>query len=96
MKPEKEMTHDEFKEYFFESKYFKSLRATTRVATKLMVIVWRFVRNEPYSVWKYQWRFNPFNPLTYLVIVGIIIVGIMLSVFQFFKDVTDESFFKWK
>ena len=102
MKPEREMTYQEFKEYFYESKYYKSRQNKfVRTLSKLRVVVWKFEWKR--GNWKYFRRFNPYNPLSYPTIILMYVAVVFYSMWQGLKStwggikaaIEDGNPFRW-
>lgn len=80
VKQEKDMNLQEYKNYFFQSQYYKSLGSITHLLTMLYVIQWQFVQH-PLNGWRYKRRINPYNPLSYLYVIISLMVNLVYHLF---------------
>lgn len=92
------MNLEEYKKYFFNSNYYKSLSKFLRFLDLIRVRVWKFEDKNDSSIWTYQRRLNPYNPLTYVAIFVMIVSIGLTSIVNFFKrDIPDvlSNIFKY-
>lgn len=93
-----EMNLEEYKKYFFSSKYYKSLSKFSRFMDLIGVRQWKFTDDNLEGDWVYRWRLNPYNPLTYIVLLSTIIIMASETVWKALTiDLIDliKSMFEW-
>lgn len=80
-----DMTLDEYKEYYYQSKHWKGSEPSKiklrHVMRRLFVLQHRFTKEEK-MMWKAESRVNPLNPLTY---ISVGVLTIVIIVYTFFK-----------
>jgi hypothetical protein len=95
-KKPKDMNEDEYREYYFKSKYWMSKHLAFRVLKALYVFQFKFVK-QPLD-WQVKRRLNPYHPLTYPIVL-FTVVGVMLyGIFDTFRLILPEikSLFRYE
>lgn len=92
----KNCTEEEYRKYFFQSKYYKSLGLFRYILTWIGVSQYKFIK-EPFG-WRERQRINPYNPLSYLVILVLLIITPIIHIIKYTPEIIQEIWgaFKYK
>lgn len=67
-----------------------------RKILKLLLIIQETEHKDAFNSKYYKSRLNPFNPLSYISIICIVLVGfLMFGIVGFWKEVDSKNPFKW-
>ncbi len=83
-----DMEEKEYREYYFKSDNWKSRDWYIKLAKCIYVLQFKFIKDPG---WRVKRRLNPYNPLTYTLIIGIILSVLLYAVFEAVAEISSDS-----
>lgn len=92
----KDMNEAEYREHFFKSKNWLGRSKSYHIAKFLYIFQFKFIK-EPLG-WRVKRRFNPYNPLSYIIILLTMLWAIVYVVLEALEEIFFElgKVFKYK
>lgn len=95
-KREADMNHEEYRDYFFKSRYYNSISRWVKIMTSMKVVQWRF-KKHPLGSWDNPRRLNPYHPISYLCLFFMWIAIICYSLYEGVgAAIQDGNPFRWR